>query len=1067
MPLLNLQALERDLGVASPILEAVLTIEYLNGRSRPFTEVDGERVILPKTVRVDIVDGAPVEEVDALPTPEGCYARVTVQAKTGARAQYYRKVLIPDVPGPIDFGDLEQVDPATLLPYPDAPTAQQVLAAAESAVSDAETAAALSGSSAFSAGASAAAAQGSEDAAAAIAASVIPTTDAAMTAVAANPASAFATGLSGTIAVGVNAGYTSRQTDYEPREFLTGGDAWDTAGDTAMGYAIAAAGAEAHAAWLTTGDADRTFGVPLDRGKILAGGTDIAIHMGVDYKGAGIDSTVILGASTDGSPVMQFTTNLSANGVPPGIVSMRDFTVDGRYQRLPSYATEPKGISGSGAKRVRVHSVRAQNTLATGLAFDHATDLVMIGPEAWNCGRNIGILGLDPRAVSGHSGIGIGVGRDYTADRTITDASIANGGKTVTSATAAFNAADVGATVRIGGAGPSSSSLLTTIVALTSATIVQVADASSATISGGTIVINGGRPYIDDNDSWAAGLQQHQIIGFVAVGNGRAGLFYERTVSTNPYTKGLRASGFAAYNAFGVFDNGTWGAEYDVKSLYNHINGVRLDSTILSTRQGSAGRLRGEVAFNGTGGVADSANIWIGAQVVGSTTPDGYEFDVHAHDSIGGPNVGSDDTSVWARGLVFRGKSDKAAGSGFVIRGRGTGPNGEIEDLTITAEADNNGTDATQTYKDGITIVNAHLSRPRLTGTARGNAGYGYQTSGYNKYLDRATITLDLDGNTVGPYRRQHSLSADSVDAPLHGTTTDPSALRVTFEAPTSVGLSWTAPIPATGITDYAVQYRTKDVGSGAGSWTTFSHTASTAPTITVTGLTTNTVYEFRVAKIDGSGTGTYTAGPVATGPVTVGDAYADNFGTAGTMVAASAADGVTAATWAVVNFNGQTSGAMTKASGKVKATAGSGGVAATINCGSINGSVHATIPTLNGAAAYIGVIARATSASVANCISARVRTSGGVPVYRIYKTVSGVETQLDAGGLPTPVAGDVIRLAFNGSALNFYVNGASVWTGTEASQAVSGHTYHGILGNVNVDNASELDAWGYNVNPV
>ena len=87
----------------------------------------------------------------------------------------------------------------------------------------------------------------------------------------------------------------------------------------------------------------------------------------------------------------------------------------------------------------------------------------------------------------------------------------------------------------------------------------------------------------------------------------------------------------------------------------------------------------------------------------------------------------------------------------------------------------------------------------------------------------------------------------------------------VTSSAPTAVVgtagnaqvvLTWGAPVLPGGaaITDYSIQYSSN---SGS-SWTSFSHTASTALTATVTGLTNSTAYLFRVAAITSAGTGSY-----------------------------------------------------------------------------------------------------------------------------------------------------------------------------------------------------------------
>jgi hypothetical protein len=72
------------------------------------------------------------------------------------------------------------------------------------------------------------------------------------------------------------------------------------------------------------------------------------------------------------------------------------------------------------------------------------------------------------------------------------------------------------------------------------------------------------------------------------------------------------------------------------------------------------------------------------------------------------------------------------------------------------------------------------------------------------------------------------------------------------------VSVSWTAPASNGGavVTDYIVQYST----SSSGTYTTFSDGASTTTTATVTGLTNNTVYYFKVAAVNYVGAGTYSA---------------------------------------------------------------------------------------------------------------------------------------------------------------------------------------------------------------
>jgi titin len=73
-----------------------------------------------------------------------------------------------------------------------------------------------------------------------------------------------------------------------------------------------------------------------------------------------------------------------------------------------------------------------------------------------------------------------------------------------------------------------------------------------------------------------------------------------------------------------------------------------------------------------------------------------------------------------------------------------------------------------------------------------------------------------------------------------------------------NVALTWTAPASNGGfaITDYTIEY-----SSNSGStWSAFTHTASTATSITVTGLSNGTSYVFRVKAVTSVGTGTASA---------------------------------------------------------------------------------------------------------------------------------------------------------------------------------------------------------------
>jgi hypothetical protein len=74
-----------------------------------------------------------------------------------------------------------------------------------------------------------------------------------------------------------------------------------------------------------------------------------------------------------------------------------------------------------------------------------------------------------------------------------------------------------------------------------------------------------------------------------------------------------------------------------------------------------------------------------------------------------------------------------------------------------------------------------------------------------------------------------------------------------------SLTVSWTA--PAGPVTDYTVQYRT----SPSGAWTTVTDGMSLRSTIMITGLTGGTAYEVRVAAVNLTATGAWSATVTAT----------------------------------------------------------------------------------------------------------------------------------------------------------------------------------------------------------
>jgi hypothetical protein len=135
-------------------------------------------------------------------------------------------------------------------------------------------------------------------------------------------------------------------------------------------------------------------------------------------------------------------------------------------------------------------------------------------------------------------------------------------------------------------------------------------------------------------------------------------------------------------------------------------------------------------------------------------------------------------------------------------------------------------------------------------------------------------------GQTATVNSRQYAYAGNNVWE-LVATSSDTRWNLFMPPAPTSVNgtlgnaqvaLTWTAPtvLSQTPITDYTIQY-SSDSGSN---WSTFSHSASTSTSATVTGLTNGTAYTFRVAGVNGVGTGSYSTASSAVTPGVPTDAY-------------------------------------------------------------------------------------------------------------------------------------------------------------------------------------------------
>ena len=117
------------------------------------------------------------------------------------------------------------------------------------------------------------------------------------------------------------------------------------------------------------------------------------------------------------------------------------------------------------------------------------------------------------------------------------------------------------------------------------------------------------------------------------------------------------------------------------------------------------------------------------------------------------------------------------------------------------------------------------------------------------------------------------SPSSTVTATPALAAPSAPQSLSASTGTSGAVGLSWSAPLTDGGasITDYIVEYKL----AADGSWSTFADGTSASTTATVTGLTNNSSYNFRVSAVNSVGTGTASSTVTAT-PIYA--ALTDNF---------------------------------------------------------------------------------------------------------------------------------------------------------------------------------------------
>lgn len=241
---------------------------------------------------------------------------------------------------------------------------------------------------------------------------------------------------------------------------------------------------------------------------------------------------------------------------------------------------------------------------------------------------------------------------------------------------------------------------------------------------------------------------------------------------------------------------------------------------------------------------ADGVSATNTASLTGLTTGLSYSFRVTAINSIGaGASTGA--STALVAGTVpstIATAPTVVSSPGSVLVTWGVPANGGSALTTAELQYSTNG-GATWTTYTGTVELTGSISVAGLTG----GQAYTFRARTNNFFGSSAWSSASA------------SVVAQAATAPaiVTGLTSTPGA------AAGSIDLTWTAPASnGSPITDYLVEYSS----DGGVTWQTFAHPVSTATSITVTGLTAGTQYQFRVKAVNsiGSAAASANTAPVA-----------------------------------------------------------------------------------------------------------------------------------------------------------------------------------------------------------
>ena len=267
------------------------------------------------------------------------------------------------------------------------------------------------------------------------------------------------------------------------------------------------------------------------------------------------------------------------------------------------------------------------------------------------------------------------------------------------------------------------------------------------------------------------------------------------------------------------------------------------------------------------------------------------------------------------------------------------------------------------------------------------------------------------------------------------------------------VALSWTAPASngGTSITDYVIQY-----SSNSGStWTTFADGTSTSTSATITGLTSNTSYIFKVAAVNSIGTGSYSSNSASvlvrptTPGVPTGLAASSTVNNQATLSWTAPADnGGVAITHYIVQYSINNSsfttfsdGTSTSTSATITGLTGNTiyyfkvSAVNSIGSGSLTSSVSTTIrPTTPGIPTGLVNGTQTTSSVPLSWTAPNANDDNGISDYVIYYSTNGSTYSLFSDGTSSATSATVTGL--NSNTLYYFKVAASnsITTGSNSS---------------------------------